>query len=300
MSRLRCAFLTMQDPGDYVMDYELAIAPLAARGWDVDEVPWRSPGIDWNRFDGAYICTPWDYPEHVEEFFAVLGRIDASRAVLVNDLSLVRWTLEKTYLRALAERGAAIVPSLWFDDIAGADLDAWFRELGSRRLVIKPLVGANARDTIVLQEPVEAGDARRLRSLFAARACFVQPFVDGIVEEGEYSLFFFGGEYSHAILKTPKPGDFRVQEEHGASIAPVRPEPDLVTAAAAILALVQPRPVYARVDLVRGAGRKPLLMELEMIEPSLYLRTDAAAPARFAAALDAAFRVRAAGAGARP
>lgn len=283
----RCAFLTMQDPGDYVTDYSLGIGPLEALGWSVDELPWRSPGIDWDRYDAVYICTPWDYPEHLAEFMAVLQAIDESAAVLVNDIALVRWSLEKTYLRDLEAAGAAIVPSLWCDDIRVADANAWFGQLGSRRLVIKPVIGANARDTLVLAAPLGAELQDRLRTTFRDRPCFVQPFMDNILSDGEHSLFFFGGEYSHAIQKLPRPGDFRVQEEHGADIRPAVADPDLVGAAAAILRLVEPSPVYARVDLVRDSADAPLLMELEVIEPSLYLRTDPAAPGRFAAAFDA-------------
>lgn len=286
MTERRCAFLTMPDPGDFVTDYDLAIGPLAALGWQVDELPWRTPGIDWARFDAVYICTPWDYPEHTGEFLDVLQAIDASPAILVNDFELVRWSLEKTYLRDLESRGAAIVPSLWCDDIANADMDAWFRRLGSDTIVIKPVIGANARDTLVLRGPVADELRAQLLQTFAARPCFVQPFMNSILDDGEYSLFFLGGDYSHAIRKLPKAGDFRVQEEHGAEIRPVEAAEDLVAAAAGILALVTPPPVYARVDFVRDARGKPLLMELEVIEPSLYLRTDERAPGRFAAAFD--------------
>jgi hypothetical protein len=276
----------MQDAGDYVTDYHLSIAPMAARGWQVETVWWRASDIDWSAYAAVYICAPWDYPEHLDEFIAVLRAIDASAAVLVNDLSLVHWTLEKTYLRDLEAGGAAIVPSLWCEDIGAADVDAWFRELGTQRLVIKPVIGANARDTLVLDAPLRADVRERLRSTFRSRRSFVQPFMDNILDDGEYSLFFFAGEYSHAIRKLPKAGDFRVQEEHGAEIHPVAAGAPLVAAAARIMDLVEPTPVYARVDLVRDAAGRPLLMELEVIEPSLYLRTDKQAASRFAAAFD--------------
>ncbi|MFQ5546756.1 MAG: hypothetical protein ACE5FV_00580 [Woeseia sp.] len=105
--------------------------------------------------------------------------------------------------------------------------------------------------------------------------------------EGEFSLVFFLNEFSHAILKTPKDRDFRVQEEHGARIVAVDPEPDLLDTAAHVLSLVEPVPVYARCDFLRGPDGQFLLMELEVVEPSLYLRMDEAAPTRFARAFDA-------------
>ena len=106
--------------------------------------------------------------------------------------------------------------------------------------------------------------------------------------EGEYSLFFFGGEYSHAILKKPKPGDFRTQEEHGADILSIEAPAALVETARHVLGVVSPQPVYVRADFVRGAGGRFLLMELELIEPALYFRTDPGSAARFASALSRA------------
>jgi glutathione synthase/RimK-type ligase-like ATP-grasp enzyme len=113
----------------------------------------------------------------------------------------------------------------------------------------------------------------------------VQPFVNAIVDEGEYSLFYFGGVYSHTILKSPKRGDFRVQEEHGGRITAVAPEHDLRETADNIVASIS-QLLYARVDLVRNDSGKFLLMELELIEPALYFRMDEESPRRFATALD--------------
>jgi glutathione synthase/RimK-type ligase-like ATP-grasp enzyme len=249
-------------------------------------VPWRDSSIDWNAFDAVYISTPWDYPQHIEEFLRVLETIDNSSATLINSLSLVRWSLSKTYLRDLEERGAAIVPSMWCDDIDVAKIPKWFDVFKTEALVIKPTTGVNAIDTFVLQNPVSAELAEQLSRVFQKRAFMVQPFIENIRDEGEYSLFFFGGEYSHAIQKIPKPGDFRVQEEHGADIRSVEPSQDLLETAQCVLALVEPQPVYVRADLVRDVTDDYLLMELEMIEPALYLRMDDGASARFAAAFN--------------
>lgn len=277
------------------IDADLGVPPLEVRGWSVELVPWRSRTVDWDRFDAVYIGTPWDYPEDVESFMAVLERIDGSRAVLVNELRLVRWNVEKTYLRDLEERGAAIVPSRWCDDFDHRKLRRLFDELDTTRVVIKPVVSTNARDTfLVSRDATESKFDRRdpLAAAFRARPFIVQPFVEGIQSEGEYSLFYFGNELSHAILKSPRATDFRVQEEHGASILPVSPEPELVLAGDLVMELVRPVPAYARCDLVRGADGRFLLMELELIEPSLYLRMDPAAPERFAASLDRYVRAR--------
>lgn len=290
MPELRAAFLTMQDPGDFVTDYELGIPPLVALGWHVDLVPWRDPSIDWNAWDAVYICTPWDYLDDPALFVSVLETIDASKAELVNDIALVRWSLEKTYLADIEARGADIVPSSWHDRIDAREIESFFERHDTDRVVIKPLIGANAADTFVLAQPVARTQCAELMALYRDRRYFVQPYLEAIETEGEYSLFYLGGEFSHAIQKTPTRGDFRVQEEHGASIVAVEPSAGLVASASRVMQLVEPAPVYARADFVRGADDRFLLMELELIEPSLYLRMDAGAAARFAAAFDAHVR----------
>ena len=284
---MRCAYLTMDEIGDFVTDADLSFAPMSKLGWSVDMVSWRDTGVEWSGYDAVYICTPWDYPEDPDAFMGVLEAIDASPAVLVNDIELVRWTLQKTYLRDLESKGADIVPSAWFDRFDGRELEGCFDLFNVDKLVIKPVVGANAIDTYVIEKPVTAELRSELAAKYDARRHVVQPFVDNILAEGEYSLFFFNGAYSHAIRKVPKSGDFRVQEEHGADILSTTAPPACIEAATRIVGLVDPQPVYVRVDLVRDSENCYRLMELELIEPSLYLRTDECAAERFARAFDA-------------
>ncbi len=280
----RCAYLTMDDFGDFVSDADLSFAPMAELGWEVEMVPWRSP-VDWNDYDLVYICTPWDYHNDVAAFFEVLERIDASSAMLVNSLELVHWNLEKNYLRDLESRGAGIVPSLFHDAFDERDIAGWFTAHGEDKIVVKPLVGANADHIVVLANPVPQDVIEELHQTYSSRPFFVQPFMELVVTEGEYSTFFFNGEYSHAILKKPGEGDFRSQEEHGAEILSVEAPQALIDTAHDVVALVEPSPVYVRADFVRDAKERFLLMELELIEPSLYLRTDPGSAARFAKSL---------------
>jgi len=273
--------------GQFVSDADLSFVPMAELGWDVDMVSWRDPHADWDRYDLVYICTPWDYQNDVAAFLNVLQTVEQSRALLVNSLELVRWNLEKTYLRELESRGAQIVPSQFHDTFSAGRVDAWFADHGTDRIVIKPVVGANSDHIIVLKRPVNDAMLAELSRSFASRPFFVQPFVDSVQRQGEYSLFFFGGRYSHAILKKPRAGDFRSQEEHGAEILAVAAPDALIRTGYDVLTMLEPGPVYARADFVHDAGRY-LLMELELIEPSLYFRADPASARRFARALTAA------------
>ena len=288
MQNRQVAFLVMEDMGDYVTDFHLGVEPMRDLGWDVATVPWRS-APDWNDYDAVYICTPWDYPQFADEFMQVLETIEASDAVLINELSIVRWNLDKSYMKDVASRGDAIVPSTWYEGFRAEDAPGFFAEHNTDKVVIKPTIGGNAMDTFVLHKPIGDELLAQLAATFADRRFFVQPFIENIQSEGEYSLFFFNGRYSHAIVKTPAAGDFRVQEEHGADIVPTEPPDGLLDVANRVFAHIEPLPAYGRGDWVRGPDGRFLLMELELIEPSLYLRTDAGAAARFARAFDERF-----------
>lgn len=276
----------MDSTEGWEIDADLSFEPMRELGWSIDLVSWRSAGVDWGQYDAVYICTPWDYPDDPDTFLALLETIDNSGVVLVNDMSLVRWTMSKTYLRDLESRGAAIVPSLWYDEFDSKLLAGFFDAHRTDRIIVKPVVSTNAHNTFLLDRDVSTDVVSELESVFAARPFVVQPFIENVQVEGEYSLFFFSNVYSHAILKTPKDNDFRVQEEHGARIISAEPESALLETAENLLSLVEPMPVYARSDFIRGPDGLFLLMELEVIEPSLYLRMDRAAPMRFARAFD--------------
>ncbi len=286
----RCAFLTMGRREGFVIYDRLAHEPLRRLGWHVEEVPWRREGVDWDRYEVVVIRSPWDYHHDPDAFLTVLEAIDRSAARLENALPVVRWNLDKTYLRDLDARGIPIVPTVWGDGLSEGDAACLFDRVGADEVVIKPIVGANADDTFWLRRGGEPEAVAAAETAFGGRRFMAQPFVRSVVAEGEFSLFYFGGAYSHAILKTPKPADFRVQEEHGGRIRAVEPEPALRERADAAAAAVEPEPLYARADLVRMPDGNFAVIELELIEPSLYFSYDATSPARFAEVLDRRMR----------
>lgn len=285
----RCAFLTLADPTGYRMDDHLAAEALEAEGWEVDTIPWDAHAQDWSRYDAVVVRSTWDYHKKVDAFFSILEGIHASGVRLFNDLEVMQWNADKRYLEDLAERGVEVVPTIFGRSLEAGDHDRFCEILESDDLVIKPVKGANAEGAFRLKRGKRTGEA--VRSRYASDHFMVQPFVPSIVDSGEISLFYFGGAFSHAIRKTPRRGDFRVQEEHGGSIARIQPGDDALDAGARVLqALAEQWPgrsvLYARVDFVRGSSRNGWwLMELEVIEPSLYFRMDADAASRFAVAL---------------
>lgn len=285
MSLKHCAFLTLDDPGDYVIDDEHAIKPLAELGWSVSTKSWRQTKRRWSTFDIVVIRSTWDYWYDVPAFLEILADIDRE-TLLVNPLELVRWNLEKTYLRDLESRGVRIVPTVWLDRLDVAELADHAARLENDHLVIKPQVGANGDDAFRLSPADDSDRLVQITKRFDGRASMIQPFRQQVLTEGEFSLFYFNGQYSHAILKTPAAGEFRSQEERGGRISGITPEPLLARRGQQVLAAVSPRPLYARADFVRNESGDFELMELELIEPSLYLRTDADAPQRLAKAID--------------
>jgi hypothetical protein len=281
---MKIALLSIADLTGFVSDDDLVVAPLRELGHVAESVPWQQTAVDWREFGGVVIRTTWDYQNNLAAFLGVLQQIE-SQTLLANPLEIVRWNADKKiYLQDLATRGATIVPTIWNNGKTNRrQIEEWFDQLESDEIVIKPTVGANAQDALRLKRG--EADAAPLRKLFAGRSCMVQPFMRGITAEGEFSLFYMDGEYSHAILKTPKTGDFRVQEEHGGIIQAMEPPGSLLAAGKKILQYISTPLLYARVDFVRTAADEFALMELELIEPSLYLREAEHAPRMFAEAI---------------
>jgi glutathione synthase/RimK-type ligase-like ATP-grasp enzyme len=288
---VRCAFLTLEDAAGYVIDDDLAHAPLRELGWQVDTVPWRRR-VSWQAYDAIVIRSTWDYLHDPDGFLSVLAGIEQAGVPLYNGLELVRWNLRKTYLRDLAERGVATVPTVFRDRLETDELPALHDALGAD-LVLKPQVGANAEGARRLSASATREEAEAAHAGYRDRPLLVQPFVPSIATEGEYSLVYFDGALSHAVLKTPRAADFRVQEEHGGVVRAVRPDELLREAGESALRALGAAPLYARVDLVRApGGAHAWLMELELVEPSLYLRMERGAPARLARALHERVRAR--------
>lgn len=284
---MKIAFLSMNDLSGYVSDDNLAFEPLQNLGYQVDIVPWQQTVVEWKKYAAVIIRTTWDYQNHLEAFLQVLKQIE-SQTLLANPFEIAKWNADKIYLNDLQEKGAKIVPTIWVNSgFSLSQLQQWFKQLESDEIVIKPRVSATAQNTFWLKHSKEdQEDIENLKKIFENRPFMVQPFMKAIVDEGEYSLFYFNGEYSHAILKTPKTQDFRVQEEHGGIIQAIKPTSDLLKAGEEILKYISRTLLYARVDFVRTENNKFALMELELIEPSLYLRNCENAPHFFAKAIN--------------
>ncbi len=241
---------------------EAAFSPF---GLALETMRWTDDGVDWSCFDAALVLACWDYQDDDAAFLARLARIELAGCRVFNPPELVRWNIRKTYLRELGARGVRIVPTLWCETPVTKDIREAFDLFGCDEVVLKRQVGAGAR-----------GQARYSRKSVPAdgpvldRPGMIQPLVSSVVGDGEYSFLFIDGVFSHALIKRPAAGDYRIQAAYGGRSEKIDPtEADLTEACAVLRALAEP-PLYARVDMARGEDGRLMLMELEAIEPFLF------------------------------
>ena len=255
---------------------------LRQRGVDAVIAPWDGP-YDWASADLVVIRSTWDYVHRLEEFLAWIDCAGAS-TTLVNPGEVLRWNAHKRYLAELSAAGLPVVPTVMVE--RGAEVSE-LRDLiaDATEVVVKPAVSASAYGT-ARGHATDPALADHLRGLVATADALVQPLVPSVLTDGEVSLIYLGGELSHAVRKVARPGDYRVQHEHGGTVQPHTPTAAEITVAEATLAAVPAPCAYARVDVVAGTDG-PMLMELELIEPQLFLDQAPGSAQRFAAVLAA-------------
>ena len=257
----------------------LLVAALEARGVDVEPVVWDAAGVDWGRFAAVVVRSTWDYHHHRPRFLAWAESVDA-RTTLVNPLSAIRWNTHKRYLRELEARGVAIVPTAWIDAHTQCRLEgllaerAWDRDGTS--LVVKPAVSNGADRTLRFDSGNVKEAQRLLDAIITTGDALVQPYLTSVEAYGERSLVFFDGHFSHAIRKCPALGpDPEDRPMKGREQTVIATDDELLFSASVLHAaagLTAP-PAYARVDIVHDG--MPRLMELEIVEPSLFFRANA-------------------------
>lgn len=261
--------------------------PFADAGLVIRPRPWDLAGdFAGDLWPGDAAATlalfAWGYHTQVDRWLAMLRDWPAGSRLL-NPPDLLLWNTRKTYLAELAAKGIAIVPSL-FCDADSAAITAAFDHFGAQLLVIKPQISAGSYQTQRISRELTPDF---LPPEFLANA-IIQPFVASVGDEGELSIFFIGGTFSHAARKVAQQGEFRVQPQFGGVFTPLVPGVEIMTVAQAVIAALPTAPLYARVDLLRLADGSLALIELEAIEPDLYPGIDPAVPARLAAAVVAA------------
>ena len=253
-------------------------------GVDVEPAVWDAPDIDWAGFDLVVIRSTWDYQLRPAAYEQWVRSFQSRPGQLWNPAAAVLATVNKRYLVDLAHLGASVVPTVYIQAGGGPSLRAVAAERGWQEVVVKPAISASASGTWRSAGEVTHEDEAAFAAQARAQDLLVQPYCLEVSSRGEWSLVFFDGTYSHAVLKRPAAGDFRVQRHFGGSPDSAAPTARLIDQASAVLALLGAPLLYARVDGVEREGDL-LLMELEVNEPHLYLSFGPGAPARFADAI---------------
>jgi glutathione synthase/RimK-type ligase-like ATP-grasp enzyme len=245
--------------------FDVEAAALREAGAAVEAVPWTEAG-DLSGFDLMLPLVAWGYHLDYARWLDFLDRAEHDQLPLLNPAALLRWNGDKAYLAELGDAGIPTVPTLAVESCCDADLEEARRRFGSDWLVIKPPVSASAMGAhrIGLNDDLPIESRRK--------PMILQPLIEEIARSGEFSLMLFGGEYSHAVVKRPRSGDFRVQEYHGGVTGPCEvPPTGAIELAQAALAAAPAAAIYARVDIVPDDEGTLRIMELELIEPALFL-----------------------------
>jgi hypothetical protein len=278
---LRITFVTSAAHRDLTPDDQLAVASLAERDTQVTAAVWNDPSVDWSASDAIVVRSTWDYYRHAAEFRAWIDSLDSIGVPVWNPPAVLRWNMEKTYLRDLEQAGVPIVPTVWLPRGSGPDIEALMDERGWPEAVVKPVISAAANRTWRVSRSTASEISAQLAESLELCDVMVQPFVPEIQTRGEWSLMFIDGDFSHAVRKLPSAGDFRVQRVFGGESITDDPDSDLLRAARRVLDAAPSPWLYARVDGIETAAGF-VLLELEMLEPSLYFSHAPAGTARFA------------------
>ena len=256
--------------------HERLSPPLEAAGVVCEARCWTDPG-DLSGFDAVAPLLAWSYHLRQDDWTRLLDGFERDGVRTLNGLATLRWNTRKTYLAELEAAGAPVVPTLFSDALTPAIVAEAHHRFGPQ-LIAKPQISGGSHQTLRLNAGAAfEGGPDGLAML--------QPYLPAVSGEGELSLFFFGGEYSHAIGKVAQAGDFRVQPQFGGAVHAITPPPEAFDAARKVLAAAARDFTYARIDLIRMPDGRLMLMELEVIEPDLYLEHAPDQGAVFAAAM---------------
>jgi glutathione synthase/RimK-type ligase-like ATP-grasp enzyme len=235
---------------------------LRGKGLDVHRENWDDENVDWKSYQCIILKSPWDYVFKTQLFYQWLDKIKKLGILLLNSADVVKWNSDKHYLQDIADAGLKVIPTTFLER------GTVFQYSGGDELIVKPCISGSSKNTFKISGEVDPV----INELLQQEAMMVQPFMPEVNEEGEWSLLFFGGKFSHALLKTPAKNDFRSQPQFGGFVQVKEPAPEILAAASEYVAQFAKDCLYARVDglIINGEF---YLMELELIDPVLFLST---------------------------
>jgi glutathione synthase/RimK-type ligase-like ATP-grasp enzyme len=244
---------------------------LENKGLKVCKKDWADKNFDWKTTKYAIFRTTWDYFERFDEFFIWLKNTK-NKTTFINSSEIINWNIDKHYLQDLAKNNINIAPTLFVEKGDKISLQQLFEETNWNEAVIKPSISGTARHTYRITASNCSEVEAVFQKLLENECMLFQQFLNNIITEGEISLILIGGKYTHAVKKTAKKGDFRVQDDHGGSVEKYKPTKEEILFAKNCLRASPFSPIYARVDLVNDNNNQASLSELELIEPELWFR----------------------------
>jgi len=287
----RCAIATSADYANLIPEELPVLDAFRRHGIDAAPVIWSDESVNWAAYDAVVIRTTWDYTRRVDEFLRWVDRV-AAQTLLINDAAIIRWNAHKRYLLDLREHGVTLPRTAIRRAGQPLNLDAFFTTERVDAAVVKPAVGAGGHYTCVIAASDPPEQRQPAIDLSRQRDVVIQQFMPQVRTDGEISVILLDGEFSHAVRKLPATGEFRVQERFGGSIEPFDPPRDLVETAQRIAAMTPVPALYARVDMVQPSDGQAYLMELEVIEPSLFMSAGPRSADMLAAAVERHLRAR--------
>jgi glutathione synthase/RimK-type ligase-like ATP-grasp enzyme len=254
-----------------IVEDALVVNALGKLGLKVIRLAWSDPDFDWSSTKAVLFRTTWDYFDNFLVFLTWLNNV-SKVTTLYNSEAIIRWNLDKHYLQDLKTKGVHIAETLFVEKGDQRTLEDLHKETGWTETVLKPCVSGAARHTYKLNPENRANHQGIYETLIANEAMMLQPFQKNIVTEGEISMMVFNGQFTHAILKKAKAGDFRVQDDFGGSIHDYQPSEDEIEFAEHVVKACKELPLYARVDIFKDNDNRMALAELELVEPELWFR----------------------------
>lgn len=283
----KIAFATSADYPTLTPDDQRVVEAGISLGLTIQPAIWNDPTVAWENFDAVVIRSCWDYHHHPEAFLAWIAALESASIPLWNPPAVVRWNSNKRYLLDLPTWNIPTVPTLYVSPHENIKLTPLIAMQGWSDVIVKPAISASAFNTWRINSATDPANEARFAAQHAQAATLVQPYMPEI-EAGEWSLVYFNGSYSHAALKRPQAGDFRVQGAFGGKSLPHPPPDSLIQQGATIIEQVQSQLeeefLYIRVDGIVREGEL-VIMELELIEPGLFIGYEEKAAARFAQAI---------------
>lgn len=280
----RIAFVTSSVKPDFAGNDLQVVEVLKSAGTSVQPLPWDVDTAEWNSFDLVVIRSCWNYHHHPEKFKRWIDQMERQKVKMFNPLKITRWNLHKGYLKDLERQGVLLPETIWLNKGSKVTLSTVMSEKNWAKAVVKPAISATAFNTFLVSQSEADQRQQKFEGLLAEADLLIQEFITEVQEQGEWSLIFFDKKFSHAVIKQPAERDFRVQNDFGGSAKPSKPPAIVLSEAEKILALVDEPLLYARVDGVISRNRF-LLMELELIEPMLFLEKENGSATAFANAM---------------